>query len=48
MLSRSSAVLVCDVKRGFGVDVPDGGLDDMFGRYVVLLLTDKGAGSFVL
>jgi hypothetical protein len=27
VLRRSSAVLVWDVKRGFGVDVPDGGFD---------------------
>jgi len=33
------------VKRGFGVDVPDGGLNAMLGDVVVLLPDDEEGGS---
>jgi hypothetical protein len=29
VLSKSSAVLLCEAKRGLGVDTPDAGLDDI-------------------
>jgi len=38
VLSKSSAVLLCDVKRGLGVDAPDAGLDDI-GKQQMQLVT---------
>ena len=37
MLRRSSAVFLCDVKRGFGVEAPEEGFDAM----VMVLLSQK-------